>query len=108
MRSIDANNDGFNDSKEIVMAKTKQFEMAPKKGVSKNTIIIIASSIASAICLSLVYFLGQKDSFVVYSAEFIISFLVGIAPFTFIQLREVKRKDGIDRSEEHTSELQSH
>jgi flagellar protein FlaJ len=80
------------------MAKTKQFEMAPKKGVSKNTIIIIASSIASAICLSLVYFLGQKDSFVVYSAEFIISFLVGIAPFTFIQLREVKRKDGIDKN----------
>ena len=80
------------------MAKTKQFQILPKKEFSTNTLIIAASAVASAISLSLVFLLGANESFIVYSAQIIFSVLIGVAPFTFIQIREVKRKDGIDRN----------
>lgn len=80
------------------MAKTKQFQILPKKEFSTNTLIIAASAVASAISLSLVFLFGANESFIVYSTQIIFSVLIGVAPFTFIQIREVKRKDGIDRN----------
>lgn len=100
MRSINDDNDGFNDSKEVDMEKStpKQFLMAPKRGTSKNTMIIAASAVVSAASLVFLLLFSQTESQITKSAEFIISILIGIVPFTIIQLREVKRKDGIDKN----------
>ena len=80
------------------MAKTKQFQIVPKKEFSKNALIIAVSAVASVISLSMVFLLGANESFIFYSTQIILSVLIGVVPFTFIQIMEVKRKDGIDRN----------
>ena len=80
------------------MTKARQFEILPKKGFSKNNIIIAGSAAVSVISLLVVLSFGANESFIVHSAKIIFSILIGIAPFTLIQIREVKRKDGIDRN----------
>jgi flagellar protein FlaJ len=82
------------------MEKTipKQFLLAPKRETSKNTIIIAASAVVSAASIVFLLLFSQTESQITKSAEFIIGILIGIIPFTVIQLREVKRKDGIDKN----------
>jgi flagellar protein FlaJ len=76
----------------------KEFLLNVKKDTNKNTIIIAVSAVVSALSLLFLLIFTQSVSAIDKSAEVILCILVGVVPYTVIQVREVKRKDGIDKN----------
>ena len=106
--SFDVSDDGYNGSKEVGNAKIskqtkkKKFKgNTTKKSIFENNILktagfsIIAS--ISVIAMSF-YFSEYSDSTTIRDVGLIFGILVGVIPLTIHQLKEVQRKDSIDRN----------
>lgn len=109
MRGFDAGNDGHNGSKEVKkMAQVKNTKqkreiprgLEPKKSIMSNPIVRI--SVFSVIGAIAVYFLSQligdfQESESIKEVGAIFAAITGIVPVTLYQLKEVQRKDSIDK-----------
>jgi len=76
-------------------------ELEPSQSILKNNILrtVSFSLIASITVLSLsFYFSEYSESTTIRDVGFIFGILVGIVPLTIHQLKEVQRKDNIDRN----------
>jgi len=88
--------------KESVKQTREKFRaLEPKESILKNSILktITFSLIASISVLSMSFFFsGYSDSTTIRDVGLIFGIMVGIIPLTIHQLREVQRKDNIDRN----------
>ena len=109
MWSNDVNHDGYNGTKEVrIMQKAErkqkvkhEKELEPSQSILKNNILrtVSFSLIASITVLSMsFYFSEYSESTTIRDVGFIFGILVGIVPLTIYQLKEVQRKDNIDRN----------
>ena len=76
-------------------------ELEPSQSILKNNILrtVSFSLIASITVLSMsFYFSEYSESTTIRDVGFIFGILVGIVPLTIYQLKEVQRKDNIDRN----------
>jgi len=88
--------------KESVKQTREKFRaLEPKESILKNSILktITFSLIASISVLSMSFFFSEySDSTTIRDVGLIFGIMVGIIPLTIHQLREVQRKDNIDRN----------
>ena len=81
--------------------KRRVAKLEPKQSILKNEILktAIYSIIASVSVLSISFYLSEfSDSSTIRDVGLIFGILVGIIPLTIHQLKEVQRKDSIDRN----------
>ena len=81
--------------------RKKSINLEPKKSILKNEILksAIFSIVASISVISMsFYFSEYSDSTTIRDVGLIFGILVGIVPITIHQLKEVQRKDSIDRN----------
>ena len=81
--------------------RRKQTELEPKQSILKNEILksAIFSIVASISVISMsFYFSEYSDSTTIRDVGLIFGILVGIIPLTIHQLKEVQRRDSIDRN----------
>ncbi len=81
--------------------RKKAINLEPKKSILKNEILksAIFSIVASISVISMsFYFSEYSDSTTIRDVGLIFGILVGIVPITIHQLKEVQRKDSVDRN----------
>ena len=81
--------------------KRRKMKLEPKESIFKNEILktLIFSLIASASVLSMSFYFSEfSDSTTIRDVGLIFGILVGIVPLTIHQLKEVQRRDSIDRN----------
>ncbi|MCV0392355.1 MAG: type II secretion system F family protein [Nitrosopumilus sp.] len=85
----------------IEKSKRKSIDIEPKQSILKNEIVKTASfSIIASISVITMsfYFSEYSDSTTIRDVGLIFGILVGIIPLTIHQLKEVQRRDSIDRN----------
>ena len=103
MWGTDASDDGYDGTKEMrkmQRVEIKQNELEPKQSILKNEVLrtVSFSVIASISVLSMsFYFSEYSNSTTIRDVGLIFGILVGIIPLTIHQLKEVQRRDSVDR-----------
>ncbi|MBI5698204.1 MAG: type II secretion system F family protein, partial [Thaumarchaeota archaeon] len=76
--------------KEIVMPKLPMVK-------SEKFRVIIISAIASVIVISSSFYLSDSIHIITRDIGIIFGILAGVIPLTLLQLKEVQRREGVDR-----------